>query len=201
MKKLLLLTALLLAAGNAAAQNWSDLLTKIGTALADKASDGELTRLAIVGEWDYTAPGVRFEGEDLTSELGAAALETTVAAKLETAYKLVGIRPGACEFAFEREGAFTAALGTHKLSGTYEFEPATHALTLRFAKGKYNLGTLSGHAFIAGTELQIVFPVTGLVRLMTTLGSKISSLATVAELLGKYENVYIGFRFARQAAQ
>lgn len=201
MKKLLLLTTLLLSAGNAAAQNWSDLLTKIGTALADKATDGGLTRLAIVGEWDYTAPGVRFEGEDLTSEIGAAALESTAAAKLESAYKLVGIRPGACEFTFEREGGFTATLGTHKLSGTYEFEPATHALTLHFAKGKYNLGTLPGHAFVSGTELQIVFPVNGLVRLFTALGSKISSLATVAELLGKYENVYVGFRFARQAGQ
>ena len=58
-----------------------------------------------------------------------------------------------------------------------------------------------GHAFVSGTELQIVFPVNGLVRLFTALGSKISSLATVAELLGKYENVYVGFRFARQAGQ
>lgn len=201
MKKLLLLLLLTLSAGSAAAQNWSDLLTKIGTALADKATDGQLTRMAIVGRWCYTAPGVRFEGEDLTSELGAAAIESTVASKLETAYKLVGIRPGACEFTFEDGGSFTAVFGSHELSGTYEFEPSTHAMTLRFAKGQYNLGTLSGHAFVSGTELQLVFPVTKLVQLISALGSKISSLSTVAELLNKYENVYVGFRFARQTAQ
>lgn len=198
MKKLLLLALLGLWVGHAAAQNWSDLLTKIGTAIADKATDGELTRRAIVGTWCYTAPGVRFESESLTGEVGAAALESAVAGKLETAYKLAGIRPGACEFVFEEEGAFTAAFGTHKLSGTYEFEPADHAVTLHFAQGKYNIGTLGGHAFISGTELQLVFPVTGLVRLVTALGSKVSSLATVAELLNKYENVYIGFQFAQQ---
>ena len=54
MKKLLLLSSVLwLSAETAAAQNWSDLLTKIGTALADKATEGELTRLAIVGDWNY----------------------------------------------------------------------------------------------------------------------------------------------------
>ena len=49
MKKLLLLAILWLSAGTATAQNWSDILTKIGTALADKATDGQLTRYAIVG--------------------------------------------------------------------------------------------------------------------------------------------------------
>ena len=75
MKKLLLLAILWLSAGTATAQNWSDILTKIGTALADKATDGQLTRYAIVGQWCYTAPGVRFESEDLGGEIGGAALE------------------------------------------------------------------------------------------------------------------------------
>ncbi|MDE5623161.1 MAG: DUF4923 family protein [Alistipes sp.] len=197
MKKLILLLALTLSVGSATAQNWSDLLTKIGSAITDKVTDGELTRLAIVGEWEYTAPGVRFEGEDLATTLSGAALESTVASKLETAYKLVGIRPGACAFTFAKDNTFTAVVGSHKLSGTYEFEPDTHVMTLHFAKGQYDLGTLSGHAFVSGTELQLVFPVTGLVRFVTALGSKISSLASVAELLAKYENVYLGFQFAK----
>ncbi|MDE7344906.1 MAG: DUF4923 family protein, partial [Alistipes sp.] len=103
----------------------------------------------------------------------------------------------ACAFTFAKDNTFTAVVGSHKLSGTYEFEPDTHVMTLHFAKGQYDLGTLSGHAFVSGTELQLVFPVTGLVRFVTALGSKISSLASVAELLAKYENVYLGFQFAK----
>lgn len=198
MKKLLLLSAVLwLSAETAAAQNWSDLLTKIGTALADKVTEGELTRLAIVGDWNYTAPGIRFESEDLAGSLGGTALETTISSKLETAYKLVGLRPGACRFTFGKDNAFSATVGSHTLSGTYEFEPQTHAMTLDFAKGQYNLGTLCGHAFVSGSELQLVFPVTALVRFITALGSKIPSLASVTALLAKYENVYLGFQFAR----
>ena len=49
----------------------------------------------------------------------------------------------------------------------------------------------------SGTELQLVFPVTKLVNLVTELGSKVSSLATVTTLLRKYENVYLGFAFTK----
>ncbi|MCM1151773.1 MAG: DUF4923 family protein [Alistipes sp.] len=197
MKRLLLLTLLLLPAGRAAAQSWGDLLKKIVTTVADNATNGQLTRYAIVGKWNYTAPGVKFEGEDTLADLGGAALESTVAEKLEKAYLLAGIVPGACSFAFEKEETFTATFGSRSLGGTYEFDPATHAIMLRFAKGKFDLGTVPGHAYLSGNELQLVFPVTKLVDMVTALGSKIPSLSAVTGLLEKYENVYIGFRFAK----
>ena len=195
MKKLLLLTLLLLPASRLAAQSWKDLLTKIVTTVADQATDGQLTRYALVGSWNYTAPGVKFEGEDTLSDLSGAAIESTVAEKLEKAYQAVGIRPGTCSFAFEKDDTFTATFGTQKLGGTYEFDPATHCITLRFAKGKFDLGSVPGHAYLSGRELQIVFPITQLVRIVTALGSKITSLAALSTLLEKYENVYIGFQF------
>ncbi len=196
MKKLILLT-LLLAAGRAEAQNWKDLLTKIATTAADNLTDGQLTRYALAGTWNYTAPGVKFEGEDLVSELGGAALQTSIAEKLEKAYLLVGIKAGSCTFTFDREDAFTMQVGTRQLHGTYEFDPSTHRIALCFAKGTYNLGTVEGHAYVSGTDLQLVFPVTKLVKMISALGSKISSLATLTKLLESYENVYIGFEFTK----
>ena len=47
------------------------------------------------------------------------------------------------------------------------------------------------------SDLLLVFPVTKLVEFATELGSKVSSLATVASLLKKYENVYLGFAFSK----
>ena len=70
-------------------------------------------------------------------------------------------------------------------------------MTLRFAKGKLNLGTVEGHAYVSGTELLLVFPVTKLVNLATELGSRVSSLSTITALLKKYENVYLGFAFKK----
>ena len=199
MKKILLsAAALLLLAGTTSAQDWKEALKKAATAAADKATDGKLTQYALAGTWNYTGPGVKFEGEDLASELGGAALESSVVKQLTKAYALAGIKPGTGTFTFERDSdAFSATLGRHNLTGTYEYEAATHVVTLHFAKGKINLGSVPCHAYISGTELVLVFPVTRLVEMMTTLGSKISSLSTAAALLSKYKDVYVGFAFSK----
>ena len=80
MKKLLLFTASLLLLGGttSSAQDWKEALKKAATAAADKATDGKLTQYALAGTWNYTGPGVKFEGGDIASEVGGAALETAV---------------------------------------------------------------------------------------------------------------------------
>ncbi len=199
MKKLLLsLLSLLLLGGPAAAQDWKDALKKAATAAADKATDGKLTQYALAGTWNYTGPGVKFEGGDIASEVGGAALETAVVKQLEKAYAKAGIRPGAGTFTFSKDDdTFTTTLGTHTLSGTYEYDAPTHVVTLHFAKGKFNLGSVPGHAYISGTELVLVFPVTKLVEVVTALGSKVSYFSTATALLSKYKNVYVGFAFSK----
>lgn len=201
MKKLLL-WATLLACGtplSAPAQDWGDLLKKVATEAADKITGGKLTEAAIVGTWNYTAPAVKFEGGDLLSGLGGTAMESTVTSRLEKAYALVGIKAGAASFTFSDDKSFTAELGKAKnLKGTYAFDPATHEIRLSFDKAsKFKLGTVTGHAYIRGSELQLLFPVTKLVEVVTELGSKVSSLQTVAKLLEKYEEVYLGFAFGK----
>ena len=189
MKKLLLFTASLLLLGGttSSAQDWKEALKKAATAAADKATDGKLTQYALAGTWNYTGPGVKFEGGDIASEVGGAALETAVVKQLEKAYAKAGIRPGAGTFTF----------GSHTLSGTYEYDAPTHVVTLHFAKGKLNLGSVPGHAYISGQELVLVFPVTRLVEVVTALGSKVSYFSTATTLLSKYKNVYVGFAFSK----
>ena len=198
MKKLLFSAVILLLAAPAAAQDWKEALKKIASSAVDEATDGKLTQYALAGTWNYTGPGVKFEGEDTASKLGAAALETTIVEKLEKAYALAGIESGSGSFTFEKaDSTFTALLGKHELAGTYEYAPDTHVVTLHFAKGKLNLGSVEGHAYISGTDLQLLFPVTKLVNFATELGSQISSLSTIISLLKKYENVYLGFAFSK----
>ena len=150
-----------------------------------------------MGTWNYTAPGIRFESDDWLDRLGGAALETAVAGKLEKAYALAGIEPGVCCFAFDDEGGVTITAGTRMLDGTYEFDAATETLTFRIVKGGYDLCTLTSHAYLDGKKLQVVFPVTGLVRMATAIGERIESLSAVADLLDNYDKVYAGFEFER----
>lgn len=193
----LAVTALLLACGTTTAQDWKNALKKAATATVDKATDGKLTAMALVGTWHYTGPGVKFEGGDIASEVGGAALEGTVDKQLAKAYAMAGIKPGACTFAFLENKTFTATMGTHTLSGTYEFDASKHIITLHFAQGKTSLGSVPGHAYISGSNLNLVFPVTKLVAMIEGLGSKIPQLSTVVTMLEKYKNVYIGFAFSK----
>ena len=64
MKKILIPAVVLLLALPTAAQDWKDALKKIATTAVDEATDGKLTQYALAGTWNYSGPGVKFEGED-----------------------------------------------------------------------------------------------------------------------------------------
>lgn len=198
MKKLMILAVMSVMMSTAAnAQGLMDALKGIATSVADKATGGKLTELALQGDWSYTGPGVKFVGDNLLAEAGGAAISGTIESKLASAYSLVGIKQGACRFNFGSDNKFTATLGSHTLSGTYEFDSSTHVVSLHFAAGKFNLGTLNGHAYISGSNLDMVFPADKLVGMITALGARISSLNTLTSLLKKYDSVMIGFKFSK----
>ena len=97
-------------------------------------------------------------------------------------------------------------MGGYKLSGTYEFDASTHVVALLFAKEKIgkekiDLGSVLAHAYLNGTELILVFPVSKLIDIIKTYGSKVSSMETIIALLEQYKNVYIGFEFSREPGQ
>ena len=195
MKKTLLsiAAALLLAGGAASAQDWQEALKKAATEAADKATGGKLTQYALVGTWNYSAPGVKFEGNDLLSQL-------------DKVYQTVGIKPGAGSVTFGKDGAFSTQMGNYKLSGTYTFDPSTHVAAMKFAKEKLgkeklDLGEVPGHVYLSGTKMVLVFPVGKLIEIIKSYGSKISSMEIVVALLEQYKNVYIGFEFSKGTAE
>ena len=171
---LLAIATLLLAGSSATAQDWKEALKKAATTAADKATDGKLTQYALTGTWNYTAPGVKFEGNDLLSQLGGTVLQDNIKQQLDKGYQMAGIKPGAGTVTFAKDGKFTTLMGKYELSGTYEFDASTHVATLSFAK---------------------------LIDMVKAMGSKISSMETIVALLENYKNVYIGFEFSRQAGE
>ena len=202
-KVLLMLSVALFSVATAEAQSLTDLLKKVAgdavSEVADKLTDGAVSEAMIIGTWNYTVPAVKFESENVLSSLGGSAMESSVTSRLEKAYSFVGIKAGAASFTFNEDKTFTAKLGLAKnLSGTYEFDTESHKITLHFSSGLLkNLGSMSGYAYISGKELKLVFPVTKLVNMIRTLGSKISYLKSISALLENYENVYLGFGFAK----
>ena len=120
---------------------------------------------------------MKFEGNDLLSQLGGSALEGTVKSQLDKVYQTVGIKPGAGSVTFGKDGAFSTQMGNYKLSGTYTFDPSTHVAAMKFAKEKLgkeklDLGEVPGHVYLSGTKMVLVFPVSKLIEIIKSYGSK-----------------------------
>ncbi|MBS6459334.1 MAG: DUF4923 family protein [Alistipes sp.] len=196
MKRLLIIALALCALSQTAdAQGWLDAVKKVATEAADKATGGQLTAKAIVGTWNYSAPAARLDGDNALSSLSGSLAGSAISTKMAAAFEKVGIREGFCSITFNDDGTFAMPVKGKSVSGTYEFDPATHALTLHV--GKSGLGSFGGYAYISGSNLQIVFPTDKLMTFLTNFGSKISALSSVTALLEKYDNAYLGFEFGK----
>ena len=170
---------LLLAGGTAAAQNWQEALKQAATAVGDKATDGKLTQYALPGTWTYSAPGVRFEGEEAAADLGAALLVPAISEQLAKLY-------------------LAAAFGKQKLTGSYEYDAGSHTVSVCPSDEKLEkIGAVSGRAYVSGSELQLLFPVTKLLELAKDVSSQAASLEAASALLANYKNLYIGFSFKK----
>ncbi len=200
MKHILLLAALLvMTGGTLRAQNWQEMLKQTATSLGDRATEGKLTQYALPGSWSYTAPGVRFEGESAASDPGAALIASMVKEQLAKVYEKLGIQAGSSTVTFDNKGNFTVAVGEQKASGSYEYDAATHTISVRPSDEKLaKIEAVAGRAYLSGSELQLLFPITRLLELAQSVSSQASSLEAVSTLLSSYKDLYIGFAFERK---
>ena len=194
MKKLLLPVVALLcfATTSVQAQDWKEALKGIATQAVDQLTGGKLTEMALVGTWNYSGPGVKMGSSNLLADVGGTVVSSTIEGKLKTIYEKVGIREGFCTITFEEGENFSMPLKGRTISGTYAYDASSHAVTLHVSKLSF-----TGYAYIDGANLQLVFPVDKLVSFVTAVGSKISSLSSLASMLQNYDNVLIGFEFAK----
>ncbi len=196
MKRFLIIALAFCAVSQTAdAQGWLDAVKKVATEAADKATGGQLTAKAIIGTWNYSAPAARLDGDSTLSSLSGSLVGSTLGTKMAAAFEKVGIREGFCTITFNDDGSFAMPVKGKSVSGTYEFDPATHAITLHI--GKSSLGSFGGYAYISGSKLQIVFPTDKLMTFLTQFGSKITALSSVTALLEKYDSAYLGFEFEK----
>ena len=203
MKRLLICLLAACCAALAGAQDWKDALKSAASNVVDKATGGKATEALMVGDWQYKAPGVKLESDNALADVGASAFTGQLETRLEKLYTLAGIREGACKFSFASDKTFSATFGSRTFNGTYEFTGESHDVTLHFeTTSKFDLGTLTGKAYLSGADLQLLFPATRLLKMVDALGQKLAAFnataATVSSLAGKFDDLYLGFEFTKQ---
>lgn len=194
MKKILFTLLLIVAAPAAPAQNILDALKGLASDAIDKATGGKLTEYALVGEWQYARPGVRIGGDGVGAALGGAVLQSKMEEKLGTMLQKVGIKPGACTFAFDKKNNVEVRVGQKSKKGTYEYAPDSHRIVLKF--GSSSLAEFTGKVYLDGTNLQLLFPADKLISLLKTVGSALPS-NSAATLLKNFDKMSVGLEFTK----
>lgn len=200
MKRLLVLAFMVMAVGTAEvqAQNWLDALKNAATTAIDKVTGGKLTAATIYGTWKYSQPGIKLSSsENALSDITASAATGTLQQKMATYYEKVGIRAGACTFVFNEDGTFSSTFGQRTSGGTFTFNAENNQLVLKYESGLLKLGAINAYAYMTGGDLQILFPMDNLLKVLTSLGSASGSLATITMLLKSYDSVKVGFEFSK----
>ena len=200
MKRLLVLAFMVMAVGTAEvqAQNWLDALKNAATTAIDKVTGGKLTAATIYGTWKYSQPGIKLSSsENALSDITASAATGTLQQKMATYYEKVGIRAGACTFVFNEDGTFSSTFGQRTSGGTFTFNAENNQLVLKYESGLLKLGAINAYAYMTGGDLQILFPMDNLLKVLTSLGSASGSLATITTLLKSYDSVKVGFEFSK----
>lgn len=200
MKRLIVLVIVVVMASvtSVQAQSWLDALKSAATTAIDKATGGKLTAATIYGTWRYSQPGIKLSSsQSALSDITAAAATTSIQQKMATYYEKVGIKSGACSFAFKEDGTFTSTFGQRTSGGHFTFNAETNQLTLKYETGILKLGAINAYAYMTGGDLQILFPMDNLLKVLMSLGSASGTLSTITSLLKNYDSVKIGFEFSK----
>ncbi len=200
MKRLFIfaLVAMVMGAAEVQAQNWLDALKNAATTAVDMVTGGKLTAATIYGTWRYAEPGIKLSSSDnALSDIAASAATTSIQQKMATYYEKVGIKPGACSFVFKEDGTFTSTFGLRTSGGTFTFNAESNQLVLKYETGLLKLGAINAFAYMSGGDLQILFPMDNLLKVLTSLGSASGTLSTITSLLKSYDSIKIGFEFSK----
>ena len=73
------------------AQDWQSALKSVASNVADKATGGALTQLALVATWNYMQPGVKLESDNAVADLAASATTASLQSKLAGIYEKAGL--------------------------------------------------------------------------------------------------------------
>lgn len=189
---------MVMGAAEVQAQNWLDALKNAATTAVDKVTGGKLTAATIYGTWRYAEPGIKLSSSDnALSDIAASAATTSIQQKMATYYEKVGIKPGACSFVFKEDGTFTSTFGQRTSGGTFTFNAESNQLVLKYETGLLKLGAINAFAYMSGGDLQILFPMDNLLKVLTSLGSASGTLSTITSLLKSYDSIKIGFEFSK----
>lgn len=194
--------AALVAVQTAEAQNWQELLRRLTGGPAEKKTEqpaGEqpagLTAAALCSTWTYSAPAMKYEGDDMLASIALKGIE----GYLPSLYAKVGLAKGSGRATFTTTRAVHAEAGTHKASGSYSFDPSTGELTVTVKRGGASVD-FHGSATLEEGALVLLFDASEAADIMERMSDKAAqndNFKMMKSLLDKYPGIKLGCRMTK----
>lgn len=186
------------ASGSSSSDSNNSTASGIGNLLGNLLSSGDVDINEMTGTWNYTAPAVSFQSENLLEKAGGAAAATTIEEKLAPYYKIAGIN--SMKLTIEADSTFTMALKRGTFTGNItKDEEGNFVFNFKVVK-KINIGKMKTYITKSGNNLSIMFDVSKLTTLINKAGSITgnSTVQGVSTLLNSYDGICAGFKVAKE---
>lgn len=145
----------------------------------------------LVGTWTYTEPAVVFSSDNALKNVGGKMVSGAIESKLQEQFEKFGLKKGAMQMTFDKDGNFTQTIGGRTLKGTYTL--SGQSVELKYAG---QMQQIVGTTQVDGKDLLIVMDASKLLKYANVLGSLTgnSILSTAGNLLGSMDGMEVGLK-------
>ena len=211
MKKLVLaIAAVLVMAVSANAQGGlASVLGKLGGSNSNSGSGSLVSSITdlisgksglstetISGNWNYTGSAISFKSDDnALSNIASSVAQGALEKKIDGYLQKVGISKGLFGFTFNEDGTMAIKYGSKSFPGTWTLDQKNATLNMKVA----SLINMKGYVAVKGGQMELLFDVTTLMKLVKSLTSVYnnSTLQALNSVLNQYDQMYAGFKLTK----
>lgn len=185
--------------GTAAGSNVNSSLVQgggniLGSLLSTLLGGATTSQQSILGTWTYKAPEVRFESENLLSQVGGTVVSSKIQSTLDGQLSKLGMKAGQSTFTFNQDGTVEISLGSKKTTGKYTYDSKNKTITMTGAMGLTNATCTVA---VTGNVMYMLFDSSKLLSIASSLSGASGATGSLASLLGNYNGMKLGWSMTK----
>lgn len=185
-------------AGNSANGNGSNLQQAgsgiLGSLMSTLLGGATTNKQSILGTWTYKGPEVRFESENLLSQVGGTVVSNKIQSTLDGQLSKLGMKAGQSTFTFNNDGTVVATLGNKKTTGKYTYDSKNQTVTMSGAMGLTNATCT---VVVQGNVMYLLFDSSKLLSIASSLSGASSATSSLSSLLANYKGMKLGWSMTK----
>lgn len=178
--------------GSALGQTGGGVLGSLLSTLLGNATTNQQT---LIGTWIYKSPEVRFESENILTQIGGTVASSKIQSTLGNQLTKIGLKEGQSSFTFNQDGSLVVTMGGKSTTGKYTYDASKHTVTMT---GTLGLSTLNATVAVQGNICYLLFDSSKLLSIATNLSTSSSATSALSSLLGNYSGMKLGWSMTKK---